>query len=216
VATSTFEQHLTRRRRNRRAWIVYAIPGVLLVVRTLFDFAFDGATGHVVGFFGRLTGGSTPLMAIAGLLTVAYLPLAIGVGLEDRRRWYGQVALSRHDTGVIHMTTRVRSTSGSRHELARRPFGHWVRRTPLAIAFLVAILFWPLTGAAMGAHWVLLDGGTAFEFGWRIGLVAAAAGVLIVLAEPWISAASWGSHRTVRLATNVLPLLAVAAALIIT
>ena len=219
MASSTIEQRLTRQRRSRRTWIIYAIPAVLLVLRGVFDFAFDHATDQVVRRLGALTHGDPRLMALAGVLTVAYLPLAIGVAGEDRRAWYGRPAAptSPADTGVIHMTTRARSGSG--HKIARRPILHWVRRIPLAIAVLAAILFWPLTGAAMSSRWLAYPGGHAFADGWRIGLIAAAIGALVVLAEPWITAAAerrrWLPRATIRLITNLLPLVAVAAVLII-
>jgi hypothetical protein len=218
VASSTIQQRLTRQRRSSRTWLIYAIPAALLALRAGFDFAFDTATGHAVSLLGSLTDGQVAVMAIAGLLTVAYLPLAVEVGVEDRKRWYGRPApavLSPEDTGVIHMTTRPRTDSG--HKVARRPLLHWIRRIPLAIAALAALLFWPMTGAAMSKHWLPITGGDAFTTGWRIGLGAAAVGMLFVLAEPWISAATARKHRlprrTVRWATNVIPLLATAAAL---
>ncbi len=216
MASSTIEQRLTRQRRSRRVWIIYAIPLALLVLRGVFDFAFDRATGRLVQLVSQLMHGDARLMAVAGLLTVAYAPLAVAVAVEDRRAWFGRpvAPTSPADTGVIHMTTRARAGSG--HKVARRPILHWVRRAPLAIAVLAAILFWPLTGASMSRHWLAYPGGHAFADGWRIGLVAAALGALIVLAEPWITAAAahrrWLPSATVRMATNVLPLLGVIAA----
>jgi hypothetical protein len=218
VASSTIEQRLTRQRRSRRTWIIYAIPAVLLVLRGVFDFAFDRATGRVVHLVSGPVHGDPRLMAVAGLLTVAYAPLAVAVAGEDRRAWYGRPAspTSPADTGVIHMTTRARAGSG--HKIARRPILHWLRRIPLAAAVLVAILFWPLTGAAMSGRWLIYPGGHAFADGWRIGLAAAALGALVVLAEPWITAAGarrrWLPRTTIRLITNLLPLLAIAAALL--
>jgi hypothetical protein len=190
----------------------------LLLLRGAFDFAFDRATGSLVDDLSRLTHGNGWLMVAAGLLTVAYLPFAVEVGLTDRKTWYGQPApaqLSPEDTGVIHMTTRPRTDRG--HKVARRPVLHWVRRIPLAFVVLAAVVFWPVTGAAMARHWQPYAGGDAFAIGWRIGLAAAAVGMLVVLAEPWITAATTRRHRlprrTVHWAVNVIPLLALAIAL---
>ncbi len=219
MASNTIEQRFSPQRRTRRAWFLYAIVGALLVLRTIFDFAFDHATGRIVDFVSGHVDGHTSVMAVAGLLTVAYLPLSIAIAGEDRRAWYGRptAPTSPADTGVIHMTTRARSESG--HKIARRPILHWVGRIPLALALLTAILFWPLTGVAMARTWLLYSGGDAFADGWRIGLVAAAVGILVVLAEPWITAAAarrrWVPRSTIQLITNLLPLLAIVATLII-
>ena len=205
----TIQGYVARRRRSRRAWIAYAIPVLFLALRAVFEFAFDGLTGKIVSGLNDVLGDARIDMAIAGWLTIAFLPLAVDVFVRDRQRRLGDVAIPTSDTGVIHMTTRVKAESG--HGLAPRSIAHWIRRTPTLLAFTLAVLFWPLTGAAMTSRWTSTAGGLAFSHGWRISLVAAALGILVVLAEPWLRASS----RRYRLALYVLPVVALAAALIV-
>ena len=199
------------RRRSRRVWIAYAIPIALLILRAVFEFAFDGLTGKIVNRLDSLLGNSTIAMATAGWLTLALLPLAVHIFVRDRERRLGRavpVPASIDDTGVIHMTTRERAEIG--HRIAPRSVTHWIRRAPMVLAFLVAVLFWPLTGASMASRWMATAGGVAFSHGWRISLVAAALGILVILAEPWIH-----NRKAVRIAVIVLPMVALAVTLIV-
>jgi hypothetical protein len=207
VVAGTNQSYTVRRRSTRRAWIAFTIPLLLLALRAIFEFAFDGLTGRIVSGLDRATDGSVPLMAIAGSLTIAFVPLAACVFASDRRSRLGAAG-----SDVVHMTTRVRSDSG--HRIAPRPVAYWLRRAPLLLASVVAVLFWPLTGASMASRWMTTPGGVAFSVGWRVGLVAAAVGVVILLAEPWIGAAL-SRVRMVRLVAIVLPALAFSVALII-
>jgi hypothetical protein len=183
----------------------------LIALWATFEFAFDGLTGRIVTRLDTATGDSLALMAAAGWLTVALLPLAAAVFQEDRRKRYGHPI----GTGVARLTSRTRSADG--HAIARRPASYWLRRFPLLGAPALAVMFWPLTGSTMAGSWTVTPGGAAFANGWRVSLAAAALALVVVLAEPWLAArgdddGAW-ARRSVRSSAIGLPLLALAASL---
>jgi hypothetical protein len=202
MTEGTMPEYAGRHKPGRRAWIPYAIPALLLIFRFVFEFTFDGYTGNIVNSVGRFCHDSRVEMAMAGWLTIAFLPLAVDVFVTDRHR-----RLGGDRSGVAHMTTRNKAARG--HGLAPRPMAHWIRRIPMLLAFALAVLFWPLTGASMASQWTATIGGVAFAHGWRISLVGAALGIVVILAEPWLRP---GIKRWALLA---LPALALAAALVI-
>jgi hypothetical protein len=188
VSVTTIFPPRTRRKRSRAAWTVVVLGVVLLLLRGIFDFAFDRLTGQIVAHLSSFAAGSTKVMAEGGWLTVAFLPLAIVVFQEDRHRRYGQptsTSAQPDATGTVHLTTRVRADTG--HGIAPRSSTYWLRRVPLLLAILAAILFWPLTGVSMARTWMASPGGDAFSDGWRISLAATAVAVLVLLAEPWLN-----------------------------
>jgi hypothetical protein len=126
---------------------------------------------QLVHWASHLSHGSSAWMFTAGWATTAFLPAAALVIMLDGNRRDRQ----------LDVDPRSRPRAARGHAVPGRGVGHWIRRTPLILPILLAVVFAPTRGVRGEDAWLGAPGSDAFLHGWRLSVSISLAAILALL-----------------------------------
>lgn len=138
----------------------------------------------------RLSHGSSPWMFTAGWATAAFLPAAVLIFLLDGNRRERQLGDNPLD--------RPRVAHG--HAIPGRGSAYWVRRLPLLLPILLAVVFAPSRSGSDPVDWHGAPGGDSFHQGWHLSFLIALPALVALLVFRLLALLSDRGDRLLRVA----------------
>jgi hypothetical protein len=156
---------------------------------------------YLINWASRLTHGSATWMFTAGWATAGFVPAAALIFLLDGNRRERQLG---HDP-----LKRAHLAHG--HAIAGRGKGYWIRRLPLIVALLVAVVFAPSRTGGSPVDWDATPGGDSFRQGWHLSFLISLPALIALLVFRLLALLPGHGDRLLRVAgslTAATPVLA--------